>query len=197
MRLFIVSTVGVHSRSPVSRFPSGESVRDFHHVPPLRFLTSSTVCASDRVQMCFNLLPILGLTAFPVAAKPHSRSGRFLPFEAFPPLVATKIRVAAHFRGGMSGRGSLRNPPSPSPFPSRPWPGPRLHARPTGPQGFAPRSGSVAVPTVSSRSARCSPGLGQRSTATCVVEKPAERQDSSYEGSFGSTFPVFPVSQPL
>jgi len=45
----------------------------------------------------------------------------FLPFEAFPPLVAWKPCVAALLPGRRQGALSCESEPSPSPFPSRPW----------------------------------------------------------------------------
>jgi hypothetical protein len=71
-----------------------------------------------------------------------------LPFEAFPPSVATAPCVAAAYRGenvraGIPCRRNLHH----SPFPSRPWEHPAgcFHLPKTPePQGFSPRSGSVA-----------------------------------------------------
>lgn len=68
-RLFIVSCCGVHSRSPVSRFPSEERLRTFLLVPPPGFLNPSAVCSSTEPSACCIRHPILRFFAFPTAAK--------------------------------------------------------------------------------------------------------------------------------
>ena len=68
-RLFIVSCCGVHSRSPVSRFPSEERLRTFLLVPSAGFLNPSTVCSSTERSACCIRHPILRFFTFPTAAK--------------------------------------------------------------------------------------------------------------------------------
>jgi len=65
----VLSTAGVHSRSPVARFPSESALRAPFHVPSLRFLTCPTVFSSHSLRIYFNPLPILGFTAFHAGAK--------------------------------------------------------------------------------------------------------------------------------
>jgi len=70
----------------------------------------------------------------------------FLPFEAFPPLVATKIRVAAHLRGEDVSAAPFRE----AAFTILPSPlvlafSPRFRCENPEPQGLAPRGGSVAT----------------------------------------------------
>jgi len=63
------STAEVHSRSPVSRFPSEEALRMLLLVPPFRFFTCSTAYAFCSLRICCNPLPILRFTALHPATK--------------------------------------------------------------------------------------------------------------------------------
>ena len=140
-----IETAGVHSRSPVSRFPSRKCVASaflrsvppvlhrfdgFLHQQPADVFQPASDPGVHRVSSCHEA----ELPAVPL-----------LPSEAFPPLVATKIRVTAFFRwDSVTAVHPFGCRVHRYPFPSRSW---RFCAFPrsnTEPQGLAPRGGSVA-----------------------------------------------------
>jgi len=71
-----------------SRSLRGETA-SLSHVPPAWFCTTSTVCSSPTVQVCFALLPILGFAVVSSRRETGLLPAPALPFGAFPPPIAT------------------------------------------------------------------------------------------------------------
>ena len=113
---------------------------------PVRRLTPSAACGYVATRF--------RSWGSPRCILPRSRNSRVccLPFEAFSPLVATSTTLPRIEVGRRHRHISLRIAcVHRRPFPSRPWRFVVLPHRITGPQGLAPRGGSVAYMTVSSQ----------------------------------------------
>jgi len=81
------------SESPTPGNASPRSLRgetaSLSRVPPAWFRTTSTVCSSPTVQVCFALLPILGFAVVSSRRETGLLPAHRLPFGAFPPPTAT------------------------------------------------------------------------------------------------------------
>jgi hypothetical protein len=102
------------------------------------------------------------------ARAPGLPRGAFLPFEAFPPCTAAKVRACALALRGryvtaptVTSR-RVHRPPSPLAVATDPLVGSCLPARapPTRPQGVPPCPGPLPTAPFPAWPARCSPGLG-------------------------------------
>jgi len=161
-----------------SRSLRGETA-SLSHVPPAWFCTTSTVCSSPTVQVCFALLPILGFAVVSSRRETGLLPAPALPFGAFPPPTAT---VPVDLPCGMpvdtvgphhGSRPSLAVPFTANLASSPFTPGTVKRVSPPTsvtlsrggcseprPRGLAPSSDPLRSPPLQDEVARCSLGLG-------------------------------------